>query len=201
MSTANVVVPRVAERRDVPQVIEVLVKAFADDPLLAPLFPAGEAEREQRLRAFFRLDVPRSQRLGAAWTTSDGAGAAVWFPPGSWKPSAWEGLRTTPTAVRAFGRRLGLASKVLAALQEHHPQQPHWYLCYLGAAPGRQSQGLGTALLRPVLERCDREGLSAYLEATSRRNQELYRRHGFADRAPFTLPGGSTAYPMWREPA
>ena len=201
MSTDSAVVPRLATSSDVRQVIEVLARAFADDPLLAPLFPVGEAGREQRLRAFFRLDVPRSQRLAGAWTTSDGSGAAVWYPPGSWKPSAWESLRTTSTAVRAFGRRLGLASKVLSSLHEHHPQQPHWYLCYLGAVPGRQSQGIGAALLRPVLERCDREGLPAYLEATSPRNQALYRRHGFADRPPVALPGGATAYPMWRDPA
>ena len=200
MSFANVVA-RSATREDVPQLIEVLARAFAADPLLASLFPAAEAGREQRLQAFFRLDVPRSQRLGGAWTTSDGSGAAVWYPPGSWKPSAWESLRTTPTAVRAFGMRFGLAAKVLAALQKHHPRQPHWYLYYLGAEPGRQSQGIGTALLRPVLQHCDQAGHAAYLEATSPRNQELYRRHGFAGQAAIALPGGTTAYPMWRDPA
>ena len=96
MSTASVVVSP-ATREDVPQLIDVLARAFADDPLLASLFPAAEAGREQRLQSFFRLDVPRSQRLGGAWTTSDGSGAAVWYPPGSWKPSTWESLRTTPT--------------------------------------------------------------------------------------------------------
>ena len=197
MSTAAGVLARLADRRDVPRVVEVLAEAFADDPLLAPLFPDGEPRRR---RAFFRLDVPRSQRLGGAWTTSDGAGAAVWYPPGAWEPSTWEDLRVLPTAARAFGRRLGLAARVLAALHEHHPRQPHWYLYSLGAVPGRQGQGLGSALLRPVLERCDREGLPAYLEATSPRNQALYRRHGFVDRPPLPLPGGATAYPMWREP-
>ena len=200
MSTSAAVLARLADRQDVPRVVEVLATAFADDPLLAPLFPAGDARREQRLRAFFRLDVPRSQRLGGTWTTSDGAAAAVWYPPGAWAPSTWEGLRSTPTAVRAFGRRLGLASQVVSALHEHHPQQPHWYLYYLGALPAQQGRGLGSALLRPVLQRCDREGLPAYLEATSPRNQALYRRHGFVDREPFGVPGGATAYPMWREP-
>jgi hypothetical protein len=31
----------------------------------------------------------------------------------------------------------------------------------------------------PVLERCDREGVRAYLDAASERNRRLYERHGF----------------------
>lgn len=40
-------------------------------------------------------------------------------------------------------------------------------------------KGLGSALMRPTLERCDREGLPAYLEASSERNAALYERLGF----------------------
>jgi GNAT superfamily N-acetyltransferase len=69
------------------------------------------------------------------------------------------------------------------------------------AAPGRQSQGLGGALLASALERCDREGVAAYLEASSARSRGLYERLGFA----FTgrtvdLPEGPQLWPMWREP-
>jgi hypothetical protein len=34
--------------------------------------------------------------------------------------------------------------------------------------------------MAPVLARCDREGMRAYLDATSQRNRRLYERHGFA---------------------
>jgi hypothetical protein len=33
--------------------------------------------------------------------------------------------------------------------------------------------------MRPTLERCDREGLPAYVEASSERNAALYERLGF----------------------
>ena len=90
---------------------------------------------------------------------------------------------------------------MLAAMQEHHPSQPHWYLLYVGAAAERRGQGIGTALLEPVLQRCDQQGLPAYLEATTDRNRQLYLRHGFADRGELVLtPGGPVVRPMWREP-
>jgi GNAT superfamily N-acetyltransferase len=36
----------------------------------------------------------------------------------------------------------------------------------MGVTPGWQSQGIGSALMAPMLERCDREGVRAYLDAT-----------------------------------
>jgi hypothetical protein len=44
--------------------------------------------------------------------------------------------------------------------------------------------------MAPVLARCDREGMRAYLDATSQRNRGLYERHGFAAEEPFAPPGG-----------
>jgi hypothetical protein len=55
--------------------------------------------------------------------------------------------------------------------------------------------------MAPVLERCDREGARAYLDATSERNKRLYERHGFQAEDPFASPGGPPLWPMWRQPA
>jgi GNAT superfamily N-acetyltransferase len=179
----------------------VLAEAFRDDPIFVHLLPLGIRRREARLRGFFELEVPRSVRLRGAWVSADGAGAAIWYPPDSWEPSRWQDLRQTPALARIFGRRLAPAGRVQVQLRRHHPQPAHWYLYYLGTRPGRQSAGIGTALLRPMLERCDSEGVPAYLEATSARNRSLYRRHGFEDQKALNLPdGGPPMYPMWRQP-
>jgi GNAT superfamily N-acetyltransferase len=71
----------------------------------------------------------------------------------------------------------------------------------IGVAPGRQGEGLGTALIGSVLDRCDREGLPAYLEASSVRSRRLYERLGFEPAGPvLQLPDGPAMWPMWREP-
>jgi ribosomal protein S18 acetylase RimI-like enzyme len=81
-----------------------------------------------------------------------------------------------------------------------HPTEPHVYLFVLGARPTHQGQGLGSALLRHVLDRCDADGTPAYLEDTNTRNRDLYRRHGFAQTGEIRLPDGPPLYPMWRDP-
>ena len=53
-----------------------------------------------------------------------------------------------------------------------------------------------------MLDRCDRDGLPAYLEATSTRNRDLYLRLGFAVLEQMELPGGGPlVWRMWRGPA
>jgi ribosomal protein S18 acetylase RimI-like enzyme len=81
-----------------------------------------------------------------------------------------------------------------------HPHEPAWYLQFLGVDPAYQGRGLGSALLRDVLDAADESGQAAYLEASSDRNRALYERHGFAHLGDLTLPDGPTAYAMWRDP-
>jgi RimJ/RimL family protein N-acetyltransferase len=61
---------------------------------------------------------------------------------------------------------------------------------YVGVATRFQGQGLGAALLRPTLDRCDREGLPAYLEASSERSAALYERLGFVHLGELRVPDG-----------
>jgi GNAT superfamily N-acetyltransferase len=88
-----------------------------------------------------------------------------------------------------------------AATESDHPAEPHYYLPVVGVEPERRGRGLGTVLMRPVLERCDDEKLPAYLEATSPRNRALYERHGFEVTEQFSVgPGLPPAWRMWRTP-
>jgi GNAT superfamily N-acetyltransferase len=89
----------------------------------------------------------------------------------------------------------------LAKVESNHPESDHHYLAFVGLEPELQGKGLGTALMRPVLERCERERLPAYLEASSPRNRACYERQGFAVTEEFSFPrGGPPSWRMWREP-
>jgi ribosomal protein S18 acetylase RimI-like enzyme len=77
----------------------------------------------------------------------------------------------------------------------------HWYLGYVGVAPGHQGQGIGAALLREVLVKADADAVPAYLESSNERNLSLYERHGFVVTKAFQALGrGPTIWRMWREP-
>jgi GNAT superfamily N-acetyltransferase len=123
------------------------------------------------------------------------------LPPGQWRtPLRVQALH--PLAyLRIFGRRLPHALGVLTALERRHPRQPHHYLPYIGVRPDAHGHGLGTALLEPLLQRCDHEGLPAYLEASSPDNARLYRRVGFTTQELVQPLGAPPIELMIRNPA
>ena len=93
--------------------------------------------------------------------------------------------------------RLGILGELM---RDHHPHEPHWYLNVVSTLPSHQGRGLGAAVLRPVLDRCDADGARAYLESTNPRNRTLYLRNGFEAADEIQLPDGPAMLQMWRDP-
>jgi ribosomal protein S18 acetylase RimI-like enzyme len=185
---------------DVPAVAEALTRSFFDDPVMTYIIPARNQAR--RLRRFFEIELRHmALPLDETYTTAGPImGAAVWSPPGRWRPPASVLIRSGPAFLRAIGGRLRAAVNLMGVVERKHPKEPHYYLSTLGTEPDAQRKGVGSALLRPVLDRCDEEGLPAYLESSKEVNVPYYRRHGFEVTEEVTVPGGPTLWLMWREP-
>ena len=142
-----------------------------------------------------RVYMPR----GGAWTTPDTLGAALWFPPGTMEMTfterAAELISLLPEGIDCFGR----ASRWEALISKHHPEERHWYLQTLSVAPSAQRQGVGTALIRPGLDRADADGMPCYLETQRESNIPYYRRFGFELMREISLPDSPPLWLMWRE--
>lgn len=190
---------RRATRAELPSLARVLARAFSDDPVTSWLLP-DERTRELRSQGLFRAALETHVRDDSVYTTPDRRGAAIWAPPGRWRPGPrdlWPGLRWGLPAIRG---RLVDGMRFLRAVERVHPQEPHWYLAVLGTEPEHQGQGLGSAVMAPVLQRCDDECLPAYLESSKERNIPFYRRHGFEVTEEIRIPGAPVLWAMWREP-
>jgi len=142
-----------AGRADAREAADVFTRAFHDDPAFSWILPA-EDTRSRRLRRYFVIELRReSLRHGGVEVARDGgriAGAAVWFPPGTWTGTQ---LGALPGDLRAFGRRLDVCSRYMSVAVRAHPrEQPHWYLAIIGVDPSRKGRGVGAALLRSRLE-------------------------------------------------
>lgn len=175
----------------------MLARAFEDDPIYLWSFGESNAPWSRR---FFKWQLRRLQPQQATWTTADRSGAAVWALPDQWRESTAELLRLVLITTPAIRRRLRTVVSGLTLIDERHPAEPHMYLALLGVDPHLQGRGIGSALLRPGLRHCDREGIPAYLETSKERNLDFYARHGFADRDRVAVPGGPVVWTLWREP-
>ena len=182
---------RLARAEEIPALAAVLTRAFANDPFFSYL--AGAApERKQRMRdgwtGILRFG---SARLAHTWTTDELAGVAIWLPP-EHRTHLLDEVRLTREMVRFAGwRRLRLVGDAIEELErrrKRHMPGPHFYLSALGVEPDQQGTGIGTALMGPVLDTCDRDGLPAYLETAVARNVLLYERVGFEVVEELILP-------------
>jgi ribosomal protein S18 acetylase RimI-like enzyme len=192
---------RAATAADHPTAQEALVSAFDDDPVLN-WFVRTDATRTRALGTAFRTSLEVFAPFGLTFVEGSGGGAALWSRHDQWQMSTWQELTLLPTYVSICGlgrfRRLVTGFDVMKA---HHPREPHYYLYCIGVRADRQGQGIGARLLAPMLERCDAEGLPAYLESSKERNVPFYRRHGFEVREEIQFgPGGPPLWPMWRAP-
>ena len=136
----------------------------------------------------------------SCYTDRDLAGGALWDPPGHWRMTFGQIVRSAPKMLRSLGTAIPRALRVMTTVERQHPRSAHWYLAVLGTDPVHQGKGIGSALLAPVLERCDHEGVGAYLESSKNSNIPFYRRHGFEVTSEISLPGGPSVWPMWRDP-
>ncbi len=187
-----------ATTADVAAVADVLALAFLDDPVFAWCVP-DDSRRAAILPAFFEIVTDAVLGYEEVYQTASG-GAALWVPPG--EPAVPE--NRTASFEEALGELLGADGgrtfAVVELLESNHPADPSQYLWLLGVHPEAQGRGIGSALLSTVLERCDRDGTPAYLEATSPRNRSLYDRHGFVVQREISVDDCPPIWPMWRTP-
>ncbi|MFJ9006907.1 GNAT family N-acetyltransferase [Streptomyces canus] len=192
---------RTAGADDRERVARLLDSAFQDDPVSGWIFP-GEEERRTihpRLMAAF-VDIVLAE--GRVDVTEDGSACALWLPVPAESADGHDeedGFAQLREAIDPGNERIELIGRLTADV--HPSGRAHEYLWMIGVAPERQGEGLGTALIGAVLERCDRETVPAYLEASSARSRGLYEQLGFElVERPLDLPDGPQMWPMWREP-
>jgi ribosomal protein S18 acetylase RimI-like enzyme len=180
-------------------VVRALARAFDADPVINYVLRQDD-RRAFAFELFFdvafrTLSLPHDE----AWVAEDGAGAALWTPPGKW--SDFTLVRSIHHLVRAVGvRRSPRIFRALDRVGHLHPTQSHWYLFAIGVDPDRQGRGIGGALLDAVLTRCDASGTPAYLEASSPHNVRLYERKGFRITDEIRMANDAPPlWPMWRD--
>ena len=185
---------RTATPADTDPICDALTDAFMDDPVACFCLP-NERRRPKQLRAFYRGRLKTLLADELVFCDDEHRGAALWAAPDRWHVPLRELLanpsynRRTPFVLWGFGR-----------LDRLHPETPHFYLSVLGVSTSSQGQGLGSRLLRPMLDRCDHEAVGAYLESSKAENVPFYERHGFQVTDELTFPRGPRMWTMWRDP-
>jgi ribosomal protein S18 acetylase RimI-like enzyme len=167
----------------IPAAAATLAHAFQDDPLMVYAIP-DPADRTRLLPDVYARMIRFGVLTGEVYVTAGAVeGVALWLPPNAkWTRENIEasGMHETPSIIGddAYQRYREVVGREWQA-RERDMTDPCWYLFLLGVEPSRQRQGLGDALMRPILERADTDQIACYLETENERNVAFYCRHGF----------------------
>jgi ribosomal protein S18 acetylase RimI-like enzyme len=173
-----------------------LVTAFSTDPIIRWLYP----DPDRYLRFFPQLVEllgGDAFAAGTAEVSADHSGVALCVAP--------DVVPDDDALVALFDESVGssrshAALGMLELVAAHHPQTPVWYLPFIGVDPLVQGRGVGGRLLAAGLARANRDGLPAYLEASTPRNRALYQRHGFHVVGELRAADSPPLWPMLRLP-
>jgi GNAT superfamily N-acetyltransferase len=187
---------RTALASEAERCFAVLTLAFASDPAARWAWP----DPQQYVDAFPRLARAfggGAIDTGTAYSGEGFCGVALWLLPGT-SPDEASLVRVIEDTVAEDLQ--GAMFSIIEQMDAYHPHAPHWHLPLIGVDPMSQGRGYGSALLRHVVEGCDRQQILAYLEATSPRNMRLYARHGFEVLGTIQVGTSPPLYPMVRTP-
>lgn len=174
----------------------VITLAFAADPLARWALPDPAAFLAV-MPGFADAFGGRGLAHGSTYLVDGGAGAAMWLPPDVHPDDDRMGELM---GGHMTGQVLEDMQGVFEQMSHYHPPQPHWYLPLIGVDPACQGRGLGAALMRHAVDRCDADGVAAYLESSNPRNISLYERHGFEALGTIQVGGSPEVVPMLRQP-
>jgi ribosomal protein S18 acetylase RimI-like enzyme len=177
---------------------EMLARAFFHDPMMTFILPEAGA-RKGALPWLLRSGANAGGLFGEVYATPGQAGAAVWLAPGQHHLTedkfarcgfAEAFARMSPDATERFQQVMGH----LGAVHDRDVREPHWYLLILGVDPVCQGNGMGSALIQPILQRAAEARLPCFLNTFNPDNVPFYKRHGFQVVREEDIPGGGLRF-------
>lgn len=168
----------------------IMESAFRDAAYTRYFYPETGNFKIQAMKWFYEKMIAYALHNGRVWGAYDGdarnelQAVALWQPPYDSGVSFWgmvkSGMASAPwnLGVKPAWRLLS----VLDQTEKKHQQTistPHWALYAIAVDPSRQCRGVGTRLMRPILDRADADGLPCYLDTPSERSLTFFRRLGF----------------------
>ncbi|MEJ1130279.1 GNAT family N-acetyltransferase [Variovorax sp. CCNWLW225] len=187
---------RSATSDEIPRAVAAIVAAFLTDPPARFAWPSVHD---------YLLAMPvatgefagSSFQYGTAYVSVDFCGAALWLPPGvAPNGQALEKVFRDTAKPEHMDDLLATFEKI----EKSHPREAHWYLPQIGVEPNAQGKGIGAALMRHALARCDEERSLAYLEASKTQNIPFYQHHGFEVIGQIQVGSAPLVTPMLRKP-
>jgi len=168
-----------AERTDRERVVTILTNSFHDNKSVNHLIPQDN-KRMQRIKLLMDYAFDVCMLYGDVWLADNNLACALFVKPGKKRTTLQSVLLDIKFAIRCLG--VGNIKKAMsreAAISKVHPPGPLYYLWFIGVDPVHQHQGIGSELMREILEEATKQKRIVCLETSTLKNIPWYEKLGF----------------------
>ena len=160
-------------------VVDLLTLSFMDNQSVNYIIRQDE-RKAKRIRALMDYSYEVCKEFGEVWLSDDAKACALVLYPQRKRTtikSIWLDLKLIFQAIgleniqKAFGRE--------SKIKKQQPKINMMYLWFIGVDPEHQHLGIGSSLLKEVLEKAGNENLPTYLETSTLINLPWYEKYGF----------------------
>ncbi len=170
--------------RQIKRAAEVLALSFFDYPMFAFYFPDPK-RRTRYLPWYFTKILKHGTTLWHSLYHPRGF-RRDFHPASGTYPNfimgicpEWFFADPIVLGFRNYKRSMECENFVGATHIELMKNRPHYYLWGLAVEPAVKSQGIGSALMQPLLAQADAQKMPIYLETHDEKNVRYYQKHGF----------------------
>jgi hypothetical protein len=159
-------------------IIDILSQSF-DTNKSVNYVVKQDSKRKQRIRKLMDYVFEMCWHYGEIYLSPDKDGVVLILLPDK-KKSFWKTTKLDLSlALHVVGP--GRVVKVLrreGRIKKYHPAKMI-YLWFIGIEPGQQGKGIGSRLLKGILELSTHKNLPVYLETSTQENVPFYQKAGF----------------------
>lgn len=200
--TPQIVIMRVATKEDRNRVVEIVHKAYKDNPrFLSMIKPGTQAQFEQRLQWLSEFLFDTIEPIKSVYITSFGNGMCMVYKNTDRKETLYSWYLQIKMALRVIG--LGRALKILkreGQVKKLRPEGEYLYFWVLAVDPDAKGFLDMQEIRDEIYAKADREQLPIVAETTVAKNRIMYMRYGFREYNQLETEDGVTVYFMKREP-
>ena len=160
-------------------VINILAESFDDNKSVNYVVRQGN-HRKERIKELMDYSFNVCNAFGKVWISDDEQACALVLQPDRKKTTLSALLWDAKLAISVIGlNRIGAVLGRETKIKSFHPKEPFSYLWFIGVKPELQNKGIGSRLLKEIIEESDINKRPIYLETSTERNLPWYQNHGF----------------------
>lgn len=176
-----------ASKKDKDLVVNLLSHSFKDNQSVAYIV-GKRHDKQKRIRTLIDYSFELCFLFGEVWLSDDKKACALVLYPHQKRTTLKSTWLDVQLIIRAIGWKGALkAIKRESKIKGIQSKEEMAYLWFIGVHSTEQHKGIGSSLLKQVLDGAANAGLSVYLETSTPKNIPWYMSFGFQNYGTINL--------------